>query len=220
MIETLICELAFLIISFLCLIYSIKTYRERKNKIDIVIFLFISAIISQSIIRLALMINLPLFFTIGALFNITNIGMLVYVCIELEFLLYLKNAKKFYSLPLVISFYIASGLILYNNGIALYFFALFSGILTFYLLAREGAKNQNGIALSIAIFIIINGSIQTIDIFIFNFSIIGPILRIISITIMLLGASGFIDKHILIDKEKEQNITNIWISKIVTKTNK
>jgi hypothetical protein len=188
--------------------------------VDFALIAFTASIILLSITGIAQEIDMTIDFTIGALFNLNNIVLLLYVCLQIEFLLYLKDLKKLYTLPIVASFYIGSGLVLYETDLPLIIFALTSGIITFAVLAKEGAKNRNGLALGIAVFIIINGTIKVVEVLLFNLDIAGPILRLVAISVMLLGTSGFIDKYILIDLEQEEKITNIWISKVVTKDNR
>ena len=93
-------------------------------------------------------------------------------------------------------------------GKRIMFLALIFGIYS-ALLAYIGKKNRNGIVFMLGVFILVNGLALNIRGF------VGIIIRLVAMVMLFAGTSGFVDKHLLIDKVEKVRLQNVWISKIV-----
>ena len=81
----------------------------------------------------------------------------------------------------------------------------------------RGIKNKDGLIFTFGLFILISS---------FNlFVVLGEdtfqifqIITIVSLAVLLLGTTGWVDKHIFYDREKLEKIQNNWASKMVSKS--
>lgn len=191
----------------------IRKLKQTKNKIYLGVILFQIAILTYSITQLYIYYYGTIQ-TFGAALDLTSILWLLIITLEIQFFLYLKNLKKLYTLPFIISFFIAAGLVLIADMNPLIYYSILSVFFIGFLLIREGYKNRNGIPFSLGLLIILMGMGFLLNQFLIN-ELIRSIFWIIGMSFFFLGSWGFFDKYILIDKLEEQKIKNTWIARLV-----
>ncbi|MEJ2248129.1 MAG: hypothetical protein P8Y70_01820 [Candidatus Lokiarchaeota archaeon] len=147
---------------------------------------------------------------IGEGLSITYIILSAIITLELSFIIYLKKYEKFYTLPIIICFYIILGLYLFSNIIYITLYNIASAIIVFMYLFEIGKKNRNGLSMVLGFFVLIyNFSYFTFLIY------IQVTIQIFAVVPMILGSIGYIDKFILFDRENEKKIKSSWIARKV-----
>ncbi len=213
--DTFVLIMQIIYISFCALsIFQVtKKWREDKNKMYLVIILYIMTLVFVSLIYImsvftefntSIVIGGNLTFGLALAF-FTNV-------IQVEFLLYLRKYNKLYTLPLIATLYIAFGLLLNNSTI---FFVLYSLIVGFGLssvLIRDGKKQRNGLAMGMGIFFLIYG----IGAMLRNDMLL-DIFRVAGIIVLFVSSTGFFEKYVFVNEEAEKRIMGTWISKLVVK---
>ncbi|TXT58436.1 MAG: membrane protein of unknown function [Promethearchaeota archaeon] len=146
---------------------------------------------------------------IGEGLKITLLFAVITTSIEFDFVLYLKRKTKLYSLPAISGFFIGAGLLLFNATMAFIIFGAVISSFTFIILTIEGKRNENGLLFGLGIFFLIYGFAQMAQ-----FLVIIGTFHLLSIIVLIIGTSGFFNRNILINKEEEEKIKNVWISKM------
>ncbi len=187
----------------------LKKWKKNRNNLEIFVFFFTIVILMGTIIRLFNLIGLSIDFTIGGGLTLYFILVLITITFPLDFILYLKQLKRFYLLPMISSLYIGLAIYLYNLISIFILYAIICVIINLDL-AYKGWKNRNGMVFMISIYVIINGLFPN------KGSLFVSIITFFSIILLYCGStSGFIDKYFFVDKEEKQRLQNIWISKIL-----
>ena len=202
-----------LYISFcvLSLFQVTKKWREDKNRMYIIIVFYIMTLILVSLLYImaiytafntSIVIGGNL--TVGlALAFFTNV-------VQVEFVLYLRKYNKFYTLPLIGTFYIAFGLLLNSSTIFFVLYAMIVGFGFSSVLIRDGKKQRNGLAMGMGIFFLIYGigSMARSDMFL-------DIFRVAGVVVFYISSTGFFEKYVFVNEEAEKRIMGTWISKLV-----
>jgi len=209
----IILEYIIILLVIISVIPLTKKLRETKNIVYLGVISFQIAILIYSInqINIYYFGNIQIF---GEALNVSTIIWLLIVTLESLFFFYLKNLKKLYTLPIVISFFVAAGLVLIADTNPLMYYSLLSVFSIGVLLIREGYKNKNGIPFSLGLSIVIIGFGFLTNLFLIE-EMIRLIFWIIGMTFFVLGSWGFFEKYVLIDKVEEQKIKNTWIARLV-----
>ena len=213
--ETLIfviIEALFILICVLAHKAVIKEWGENHNKINIALVVYIASYELTALYRIISIVQPEFNIVFGEALTIIHILSMISLCLQLGFLFYIKKQRKLYSSPIIIAFYIGAGLMIVDSALIFIVYAASSAIITFIFLIQEGKKNNNGLAIGLGVFIIIFGMSSMIKVLILQ-----AIVQLISVVILLAGTSRFIDKFMLLDKEKELKISNVWISRMVIK---
>lgn len=206
----LILNLAFLGLSTIPQWQIYKKYKESLNKLNIIIWVFILLFQISYIVDIMAGFQSPLL--LGARLTRNNLFLIFIAAFELEFLVYLLNAKKFYTLPIVAGFYVFMALFLVNSVLPMLLFTLISGVSSSIFLIIQGKRNNNGYIFSLGLFILVLGmGFQFLN------SFIEAIFQIISLFVLMLGTGGYLDKYVLVSEEEDQKVKGAWISKMVIK---
>lgn len=187
----------------------LKTWKSNRNRVNAMLALYIIFLTIGSISRIQEFVGLSIDLTIGAGFQIYHIYGLLIIGFQFAFAFYIKEWKRFYYFPLILSIFVAIGLIQYNFEYLFVAFALLSTFIPCALLSYIGVKNRNGVVFTLAVFILVNGIALNVR------GLVGIIIRIIAMVMLFAGTSGFVDKYLLIDKKEKLRLQNVWISKIV-----
>jgi len=209
---SLILEVVFLIFCVITILLILRTYLENRESIYLGLMLFFAAMLFISIFRITNLFFIELDLVIGARLSISNILALLVFSIQLRFFFYLKKLVKLYWLPLVASFYIGFGLVVNVSLIFFISYAVVIGFVIPVILLTEGRKSRNGLAFGLALFFLIYGLGQMIQI-----PLVSELLRIIGIMISALAVLEFFDKYLFHDKEEKERIQSAWISKLTAK---
>jgi hypothetical protein len=206
----LILNLAFLGLSTIPQWQIYKKYKESLNRLNIIIWVFILLFQISYIIDIMAGFQSPLL--LGARLTRNNLFLIFIGAFELEFLVYLLDAKKFYTLPIVAGFYVFMALFLVNSVLPMLLFTLISGVSSSIFLIIQGKRNNNGYIFSLGLFILVLGmGFQFLN------SFIEAIFQIISLFVLMLGTGGYLDKYVLVSEEEDQKVKGAWISKMVIK---
>lgn len=137
---------------------------------------------------------------------------------QLSFITYIYKAKWLYTAPLIIGFFITLYLIYFQMPYLGSLMLVLSTLYTIFYL-YHGIRHNNGTLFGFAFFIIgytlagmisqfISGDSEIIPPFFF----LGPA---IGALFLWLGTSGWLERHLLFDRQKERQIKNTWISQLV-----
>ena len=211
--DTFVLIMQIIYISFctLSLFQVKKKWREDKNKMYLIIILYIVLLVLVSLIYImAIFTEFNTSIVIGGNLTVGLVLAFFTNVIQVEFVLYLRKYNKFYTLPLIATFYIAFGLMLNSSTI---FFVLYSVIIGFgfsSVLIRDGKKQRNGLAMGMGIFFLIYGigamlgNAMLLDIF-----------RVAGVVVFFVSSTGFFEKYVFVNEEIEERIMKTWISKLV-----
>ncbi|MFX1497930.1 MAG: hypothetical protein ACFFBH_10410 [Promethearchaeota archaeon] len=211
--EYIIPESFIIAFAVLALMPVFKNWKESKNRMYIAIFAYTIGVIGYSGIN----IFTYLFeidtndYLIGSLRFGFILGYML-LTIQFEFILYLRGLTKFYTLPLVIAFYLVLGHILNTTSMVFILYAMMVSYAPAYFLLRDGKKKRNGLAFGMGLFFLIWGIGQAIPII-----LITGIFRAIAMIMFFFGTRGFYEKYIFVSQEEEQKIIGTWIAKFVAK---
>lgn len=213
--DTFVLIMQVLYISFCALsIFQVtKKWREDKNKMYLVIILYVLTLVFVSLIYImAVFTEFNTSIVIGgkltvglALAFFTNI-------IQVEFVLYLRKYNKLYTLPVIATLYIAFGLLLNGSTIIFVLYSMVVGFGLSSVLIRDGKKQRNGLAMGMGIFFLIYGigamlrSDMLLDIF-----------RVAGVLVFFVSSTGFFEKYVFVNEDVEKRIMGTWISKLVVK---
>ena len=190
-----------------------KKWREDKNKMYLVIILYVLTLVFVSLIYImavftefntSIVISGNLTFGLALAF-FTNV-------IQVEFVLYLRKYNKLYTLPVIATLYIAFGLLLNGSTIIFVLYSMVVGFGLSSVLIRDGKKQRNGLAMGMGIFFLIYGigamlrSDMLLDIF-----------RVAGVLVFFVSSTGFFEKYVFVNEDVEKRIMGTWISKLVVK---
>jgi hypothetical protein len=190
-----------------------KKWREDKNKMYLVIILYVVTLVLVSLMYImAIFTEFNTSIVIGgnltvglALAFFTNV-------VQVEFVLYLRKYNKLYTLPLIATFYIAFGLLLNSSTIFFVIYAMVVGFGFSSVLIRDGKKQRNGLAMGMGIFFLIYGIGSM-----FRSEMLLDIFRVAGVVIFYVSSTGFFEKYVFVNEEAEKRIMGTWISKLVVK---
>jgi len=131
-----------------------------------------------------------------------------------QFFFYLKGYKKYYTLPLVASFFVASALIMIDSLLPLILFSAIFGVFCSILLIKEGLTNKSGLPITMGIHILFLGFGNLFAILLNNPSFL-VITANIGIIAFSMGEWDLVDKYLLVNPEEVQKIKNTWIARLV-----
>ncbi len=188
------------------------SFAKKRNKIDIVLITVLLGYFTLTFLRLFNILGILVDFSLGGMLDFYTVLCLIVICLQVEFFFYLKDIKKFYTLPVIVSFYVGFGLTLNSSIVGFLIYELITSVVVLLALVKEGLKNRNGILFCLGIFVAINAIADSLLIY-----TVQSILRLIALSVLLLGTSGFIDKFLLYDKAEAEKVRNIWISHMVIK---
>ena len=213
--DTFVLIMNVLYISFcvLSLFQVTKKWREDKNKMYLVIILYVVTLVLVSLMYImAIFTEFNTSIVIGgnltvglALAFFTNV-------VQVEFVLYLRKYNKIYTLPLIATFYIAFGLLLNSSTIFFVIYAMVIGFGFSSVLIRDGKKQRNGLAMGMGIFFLIYGIGSM-----FRSDMLLDIFRVVGVVIFYVSSTGFFEKYVFVNEEAEKRIIETWISKLVVK---
>lgn len=207
-------EIAYFIMGVISVVTLIKHWKMNSNRMLIAVSVYVCAVLVRSIIDIAIYafdLNIDIIVAGGL-----TIGMIlgfILFTIQLEFLLYLKNLPKLYTLPLFSSLYIALGRVLVDTAMPFIIYAMIVSYGSAYFLIKDGRKSRNGLAIGMGLFFLIYGLGQTFTMI----EVLFVILRIVAMVALLLGTRGFYEKYVFVNVEEEQKIMGTWIAKLVVK---
>lgn len=205
-------NIVFLILSLIPQYYIYRKIKKSRNLLNIVVFIYILLIQIFYITDLLTFFESPLLF--GERLTRNNFFLVLICSFELEFFFFLMGYKRFYTFPIISGFYMIFFLILIDSLILLIIYTLFCGLIGSLYLIWQGKHNNNGYILFLGICIFLMG---------LGFNFLGTffeqLIHISALFFLVLGTSGFIDKHLMSEKEHIEKIKNAWITKIVEETN-
>lgn len=209
----LIVELVYFIIGLIAVFTMIKNWKMNSNRMLIAISIYIVAVLVRSIIDIAIYsFNLNIDIQVSGGLTIGMVLAFILFTIQLEFMFYLKGLPKLYTLPLIISLYLALGRVLVDTAMPFIIYAMIVSYGSAYFLIKDGRKSRNGLAIGMGLFFLIYGLGQT-----FQVEILFVSLRLVAMIALLLGTRGFYEKYVFVNVEEEQKIMGTWIAKLVVK---
>ncbi|MFX0077161.1 MAG: hypothetical protein ACFE96_17075 [Candidatus Hermodarchaeota archaeon] len=206
-------EIAYFIMGVVSLITLISHWKMNSNRMLIAVSVYVCAVLLRSLIDVAIYafdLNIDVILAGGLTIGMV-IGFILFT-IQLEFLLYLKDLPKLYTLPLFISFYLALGRVLVDSAMPFIIYAMTVSYGSAYFLIRDGKRKRNGLAIGMGLFFLIYGLGST-----FQVEFLFVTLRVIAMAALLLGTRGFYEKYVFVNAEEEQKIMGTWIAKLVVK---
>lgn len=209
----LIIEIAYFVLGVISVITMIKHWKMNSNRMLIAVSIYIIAILFRSIIDIAIYsFDLNIDVKVAGGLTIGMIMGFILFTIQLEFLLYLKDLPKLYSLPVITSLYLALGRTLVDTSMPFIIYAMIVSYGSAYFLIKDGRKSRNGLAIGMGLFFLIWGLGST-----FQVETLFVILRLVAMVALLLGTRGFYEKYVFVNVEEEQKIMGTWIAKLVLK---
>lgn len=209
----LVIEIAYFILGILTILTTIRHWKTNKNRMLIAVSIYIAAVLVRSIIDMAVYgfsfdidIKVAGGLTIGMIMGFTLFT------IQLEFMFYLMDLPKLYTLPIIVSTYLLMGRILVDSATPFIIYAMITSYGSAFFLIKDGRKSRNGLAIGMGLFFLIWGLGST-----FQVETLFVILRLVSMVALLLGARGFYEKYVFVNVEEEQKIMGTWIAKLVIK---
>jgi len=211
--DTFVLIMQVIYISFCALsIFQVtKKWREDKNKMYLVIILYVITLVLVSLIYImAIFTEFNTSIVIGG--NLTVGLTLAFFTnvVQVEFVLYLRKYNKLYTLPLIATFYIAFGLLLNSSTIFFVLYAMVVGFGFSSVLIRDGKKQRNGLAMGMGIFFLIYGIGSM-----FRSEMLLDFFRVAGVVIFYVSSTGFFEKYVFVNEEAEKRIMGTWISKLV-----
>jgi len=209
----LIMELVYFTMGLIAVLTTLKHWKMNKNRMLLAASIYVVAVLFRSTIDIAIY-SFDLDIDIKVAGGIT-IGMIlgfILFTIQLEFMFYLKNLPKLYTLPLFCSFYLAIGRVLVDSPMPFIIYAMIVSYGSSYFLIKDGRKSRNGLAIGMGLFFFIWGLGQ-----LFQAEIVFISFRIVAMLALLLGTKGFYEKYVFVNVEEEQKIMGTWIAKLVVK---
>jgi len=209
----LVIEIAYFIFGILTILTTIRHWKTNKNRMLIAVSIYIAAVLVRSIIDMAVYgfsfdidIQVAGGLTIGMIMGFTLFT------IQLEFMFYLMDLPKLYTLPVIVSAYLLMGRILVDSSMPFITYAMITSYGSAFFLIKDGRKSRNGLAIGMGLFFLIWGLGST-----FQVETLFVILRLVAMVALLLGARGFYEKYVFVNVAEEQKIMGTWIAKLVIK---
>ncbi len=209
----LIIEIIYFVLGLLTIFTTIKNWKTNKNRMLIAVSVYIAAVLVRSVIDMAVY-AFSFDIDIKVVGNLT-VGMImgfILFTIQLEFMFYLMNLPKLYTLPIIVSTYLIMGRILVDSSMPFIIYAMITSYGSAFFLIKDGRKSRNGVAIGMGLFFLIWGLGST-----FQIEVLFVILRLVAMIALLLGARGFYEKYVFVNIEEEQKIMGTWIAKLVVK---
>jgi hypothetical protein len=163
-------------------------------------------------------------FSIGALLSTWYLIPMLSIMAELQFVLYILRKYKFYSIPVILTFFVSLGLFQYDTIAAYDMVMLPIAFITPNLFMWKGKGNRDGLTFSIGVFSLfdygIAYTINSIMKYALNFSgviLYLPLLfsALFAVFYLNLGTWGWLDRHVFYDKQREKQIKNAWVSRLI-----
>ena len=209
----LIIEIIYFVLGLMTIFTTIKNWKTNKNRMLIAVSVYIAAVLVRSVIDMAVY-AFSFDIDINVVGNLT-VGMImgfILFTIQLEFMFYLMNLPKLYTLPIIVSTYLIMGRILVDSSMPFIIYAMITSYGSAFFLIKDGRKSRNGVAIGMGLFFLIWGLGST-----FQIEVLFVILRLVAMIALLLGARGFYEKYVFVNIEEEQKIMGTWIAKLVVK---
>jgi hypothetical protein len=210
----LIPEIIFIFLGILTGTMVTIDWKKDKNKMNLYLIMAISFIFSLSILNILLFLEIDIIQGIIDIILLRQISSIIYIGIFLVFLFYLKGFKRYYTLPLVVSFFLILALLINSDGSMVLIYTIITSVIMIGFFLFDGIKNKNGTVFTLGFFIMF----YSISFLIYPFYIAQIILKIIAIFVLLVGVSGFINRYLLVDKKEQEKLKNIWIARMIRKT--
>jgi len=209
----MVVEITYFIMGIITIITTVKNWRKNKNRMLIAVTIYIAAILVRSIIDIGV-------YAFGFDIDINVVGGLdlgiimgfILFTIQLEFMFYLMDLPKLYTLPIIITAYLMMGRILVDSSMPFIIYAMITSYGSAFFLIKDGRKSRNGLAIGMGLFFLIWGLGST-----FQIEILFVSLRLVAMIALLLGTRGFYEKYVFVNVEEEQKIMGTWIAKLVVK---
>lgn len=209
----LILEIVYFAIGIISIFTTLKHWKMNKNRMLIAISIFVAAVLVRSILDIAIYsFNLDIDIKVAGGLTIGMILGFILFTIQLEFMFYLKDLPKLYTLPLISSFYLALGRVLVDTSMPFIIYAMIVSYGSAYFLIKDGRKGRNGLAIGMGLFFFIWGLGQ-----LFQIEIVFISFRLVAMVALLLGTKGFYEKYVFVNVEEEQKVIRTWIAKLVVK---
>ncbi|NVM18450.1 MAG: hypothetical protein HWN80_12100 [Candidatus Lokiarchaeota archaeon] len=209
----LIVEIVYFALGIMTILKTLKDWKVNKNRMLIAISVYITAILVRSLIDIGVFafgfdvdINI-----VGGLDVGMTMGFILFT-IQLEFMFYLMDLPKLYTLPVIITFYLMIGRILVDVSMPFIIYAMITGYGSAFFLIRDGRKSRNGLAIGMGLFFLFWDLGST-----FQIEILFVFLRLLAMIALFLGTKGFYEKYVFVNVEEEQKIMGTWIAKLVVK---
>lgn len=217
-----------LVPAIIALTYTINALSNSKNRYDRVIILLIICLISFIGLDIGKIINIfdngsGIFMKIGKCSYNYFLILIMSVIIN-WYLIYLFQLEKLYTLPLIAGVIILIHLILKGDPIPLFVFIVIGFIPGIIQLINNGFKNQDGQSFSIGTAAIISillvitlvipdlPNVYILRINLPNLNILSSIIRSIIFIIFILGENGWLETHLLYDRQKKKFIMSLWLA--------
>lgn len=206
-------ELVYFTMGLMTVFTTLKQWKINKNRMLIAVSIYVAAVLVTSIIDISIyLFDFDIDILIAGGLTIGMILGFILFTIQLEFMFYLKDLPKLYTLPFFASFYLAFGRVLVDSTIPFIIYAMIVSYGSAYFLIKDGRKSRNGLAIGMGLFFLIWGLGQT-----FQLETIIISFRIVAMVALLLGTRGFYEKYVFVNVEEEQKIMGTWIAKLVVK---
>ncbi len=164
------------------------------------------------------------FFSFGASLNAWYFLPLLSIMAQFQFVLYILRKYKFYSLPAILLFFVSLGLYQYRSTVAYNLIILPTSYLTLSIFLRKGITNRDGFLFGIGMFCLFDygNAYFTYSVMRYGFNLGGSILyltmivfAVFAVVFLNLGTWGWLDRHVFYDKEREKQIKNAWVSRLI-----
>jgi len=209
----LVVEIIYFTFGILTILKTMKNWKLNKNRMLLAVTVYISAVLVRSIIDMGVYASgFDIDITVAGGLNIGMIMGFILFTIQLEFMFYLMDLPKLYTLPVIITTYLMMGRILVDSSMPFIIYAMITGYGSAFFLIKDGRKSRNGLAIGMGLFFLFWGLGST-----FQIEILFVILRLVAMIALLLGARGFYEKYVFVNVEEEQKIMGTWIAKLVVK---
>ncbi len=211
--DLLILEIVYFTIGIMSIFTTLKHWKINKNRMLMAASIYVAAVLVRSVIDIAIYsFDLDIDVQVAGGLSIGMIIGFILFTIQLEFMLYLKDLPKLYTLPLISSFYLALGRVLVDTSMPFIVYAMIVSYGSAYFLIKDGRKSRNGLAIGMGLFFLIWGLGQ-----LFQIEIVFISFRLVAMVALLLGTRGFYEKYVFVNVEEEQKIMGTWIAKLVVK---
>ncbi|MFO7794570.1 MAG: hypothetical protein ACQERB_16555 [Promethearchaeati archaeon] len=206
-------DLMILVLAIVNVYFSIKNWKESKISINSFIMIFLTFLLFTAFRQVLFGTGVIEDVYIGENLSLNGIFSLIMILSIFQFLLYLKEWRRFYFLPIIFAFYSIYYLIFLPENLLYQLSSIIIGALSFFVITIDGIRSKNGVAFSIA-FIFIYGLVYSETLMIIPAPFYAALFRLIGIFGVFLGMTGFLDKYILVSEDKTK-IKNTWIAKMV-----
>ncbi len=209
----LIIEIIYFTMGLMTILTTLKHWKTNKNRMLIAVAIYISAVLVRSVIDVAVYaLEFDIDVKVAGGLTIGMIMGFILFTIQLEFMFYLMNLPKLYTLPIIVSTYLIMGRILVDSSMPFIIYAMVTSYGSAFFLIKDGRKSRNGLAIGMGLFFFIWGLGQ-----LFQIEIVFISFRLVAMLALLLGTRGFYEKYVFVNIEEEQKIMGTWIAKLVVK---